>query len=259
MITHAGLCRLSELAYVRWEDDSRFREELMVALHNELDLRLWSVFNGASTDAFICYDPTTFDVVFVVRGTEVDGWADIRRDLDVRYFDGKHRGFVRAYEEVERWLETELKAVAVELGAYPPEQGKMQLVVHCTGHSLGGAVAVLAADDLFHLRESLRGDSPISWFYPVSPVTFGAPRTHKRSKALSPLTHVRYVNGPDIVPRLPLILMGFEHRDPDDLRYLGRWPNWFGRVGRFVFALPGTRALFHRISKYRKKVPETKT
>lgn len=85
--------------------------------------------------------------------------------------------------------------------------GQDRLVV--TGHSLGGALAQLAA---FYLGRDLFSDSDkLAAVY-----TFGSPRVFGSDQAkhlenVSPYPHFRIVNGADLVPRVPPLMFNFRH------------------------------------------------
>jgi triacylglycerol lipase len=73
-----------------------------------------------------------------------------------------------------------------------------------TGHSLGGALAMLAANELFSRAE--RGAAPIAGVY-----TFGQPRVGNAGfrdayDTLLKGRTFRIVHGDDVVPRIPCLL-----------------------------------------------------
>ncbi|KAF0176454.1 MAG: lipase class 3 [Limisphaerales bacterium] len=77
-----------------------------------------------------------------------------------------------------------------------------------TGHSLGGALALLAARDMVEARPGLASRTSV--------ITFGAPRVGNRawSRAYDRLLRdrtFRLVNEEDPVPRVPFALRGFQH------------------------------------------------
>lgn len=148
------------------------------------------------------------------RGTEPTQVRDIKTDLDRKLIpipnelrapdqgddaSQVHQGFARALEEV--WP---------ELIRYLDDSQALPLVI--SGHSLGGALATLAALALSE-RVVLRQGKPIEI---VSVVTFGQPRVgdgrfaSHYDRRLGPI-HWRVVNNRDIVPRLPPREMGFRH------------------------------------------------
>lgn len=141
--------------------------------------------------------------VLAFRGTEamtpgdaMPKLRDVVRDwlTDARYtrvsFEGAgtvHGGFAAS-------LETVWPAIEAVLGASPQWW--------CTGHSLGGALAALAA-----VRVKRRGHRL------AGAVTFGQPRTGDAAfvRFVQELPLTRVVNACDIVPRLPPMALGFEH------------------------------------------------
>lgn len=124
--------------------------------------------------------------VVVFRGTcDLAGWIE---DLDIRSmpypFGRVHAGFRRCWDVVRS------RVVAAVAGT--------PCIV--TGHSLGGAMATLAAAELPSCTEL---------------VTFGCPRVGDASFALSwpasSLKTTRYVYGLDPVPLCPGLLAGYQH------------------------------------------------
>ena len=143
-----------------------------------------------------------------------------------------HRGFVEAYRslrpqlhlvleaELEKELEVDLEKESVVLAATEGggegvdeggegggEGGGLGLVL--TGHSMGGAMAMLAALDFAHTQPRLR---------PVSTYTFAAPRVgDSRFARLFSATFPRAKHhwalqvASDAVPHLPFRAWGFEH------------------------------------------------
>lgn len=143
----------------------------------------------ASTDKF---------VVVTFRGTETDKVEDIITDLDTgmtKGYKGKiHKGFKQAYNKVKAPIELKL--------ADHKAQSK---ALWLAGHSLGGALATLAAYDL---KE--KG-------YKVSGVyTIGQPRVGNKSftRAFDSLLKnrcFRFAHKDDKVPQIPLKELGYDH------------------------------------------------
>lgn len=143
------------------------------------------------------------DVVVVWRGTE--GWRDWVQDLET--FDketypyanaGKvHQGFLDLYKSdpCREPLMAALEGLVKD---------KDFDVMHVTGHSLGGSLAVLNALDI----ATNLGVQPIMW-------TFGGPRvgnTHfKKAFDKAVESCVRVVNKPDKVPKVPPWEFGYHH------------------------------------------------
>lgn len=112
-----------------------------------------------------------------------------------------HRGFYRGY-----------LAIRDELLAQIPPSDEPVLIV---GHSLGGAIGVLAAVDLnFNLGKQ------------IHLVTLGSPRVGNAAfidacqRRIA--SHTRLVHGWDPVPRHPWPIWGYRHHT--NSRHIGRWP-----------------------------------
>ncbi|MEQ8605210.1 MAG: lipase family protein [Marivibrio sp.] len=135
------------------------------------------------TQAFVVTLPDRF-VALVFRGTEKN-FTDIRVDLDARFLKtpaGKaHRGFMEAFESVEPAIRDILRETRPDLPLY------------VAGHSLGGALASVAA-------AALDDEFTIGACY-----SFGSPRVGDAewSSAIKAPVY-RVVNGADGVPLVPL-------------------------------------------------------
>ena len=216
----AYLCEASALAYLGEEAGKQaFREQL------GLEARLFSVDN---TQAWLATDDD--HVVVAFRGTEspttIDGLKDILltdamnllvvpegrlgHDLAAAGVGARfHKGFVDALAEIWPPLSTAIEA-EVKADDRP---------LWLTGHSLGGALALLAA---WLLKRK---------FIAVEEVcTFGAPMIGNRAacdafnREFAGKIH-RWVNGRDPVPKLPsMSLVANEFTHPDRERLLGPHP-----------------------------------
>ena len=200
-------------------------------------------------------------IVVAFRGTERD-YRDILTDMDfwpdpVGDMGGTvHGGFLAAYKGVAPVI----KAILRDLPRKP---------IYLTGHSLGGALAVLAAADLA---------GPLN--VPgrrIEVYTYGAPRVGDRAflRGMRDFTHAdvyRHTNTADIVPWVPPFALRYRHGGAhihltDDGRVL-KAPGLWRHLRSMVMALiPGLlRArhwtcmlplrLFtdHRIDAYRRKL-----
>jgi len=145
-----------------------------------------------STDCYVAWQQNSVVVAF--RGTEPDQWQDILSDANIPLVPWPvghvHWGFKNALDEV--W--PELKSVLGRLAV-----GR---TVWFCGHSLGAAIATLAADR-----------------YPAARgvCTFGSPRVGDQAfaahfKAKLPNRTLRYVNDHDVVTHVPPPL-GYRHVD----------------------------------------------
>lgn len=133
-------------------------------------------------------------VVIVFRGT--DNFSDLQTDLNVfRFGSSVHPGFRGALEIVWKEVVRNLKDIQQLYGKLP---------LHLTGHSLGGALALLAAK---RFKDENLATA-------VSVVNIGCPRVGNRKLgkeiAESAAIH-RIVHASDVVPRLPLLLLGYRH------------------------------------------------
>lgn len=149
---------------------------------------------GTDTQAFLLHDTADPDhpvAVLSFRGTEPTRVLDILSDLDCRktkYADGKiHNGFFEAYSSVQDQVTELIQALPGDCPLY------------VTGHSLGGALATIAAYDI---------DANIRRVQSV--MTFGSPRVFDRrlantfARALSG-RYYRLFNRSDFVARVPSI------------------------------------------------------
>jgi len=145
------------------------------------------------------------DGVFTVaiRGTELADWRDLVDDVDLRptriYWAESacgHAGFVRHFYK----LQSSLLSSILKLSSASIDK------VLFTGHSLGGAIAHLAA---FFFSDVLRA---IGYNDAVEVRTFGAPKTGDEGFRLwcaqryESVNVVSYVNSGDAVPKVPLEL-----------------------------------------------------
>jgi hypothetical protein len=181
LATEAGLCaEMARLAYVKAEATARaFLARAQFSLVKFVDISSSQAFVAARGD----------DVVVAFRGTESDDPTDLGFDVDFLLdpwpTGGRvHRGFVTALDRVWSTLEPTI-----------PARGRVMM----TGHSLGAAIATLAAT-----RRQ-----------PAQLFTFGSPRVGDRefatSAAVVRVPHARYVDCADLVARVPPEALGYVH------------------------------------------------
>ena len=136
------------------------------------------------------------DRVLTCRGTEPNEWNDIKADAnaltDLAETVGRvHRGFKREVDDI--WPHIE---------AFLVDDDTRQLWF--TGHSLGGAMAQLAAG---------RCDLAAIPATPAAAFTYGSPRVgNRRYVASHKVDHVRWVNNNDIVTKVPPTWFRYRHR-----------------------------------------------
>ena len=140
--------------------------------------------------------------MLVFRGTQPDIKADIWTDVALTLHktrDGEvHTGFRDAYREVQ----TQIHESLIKIGKIP---------LYITGHSLGGALATVAAQDLEHKY----GDQIAACY------TFGSPRVGDgKYEDRIKVPFYRIVNATDAVTLFPWFLGDYVH--VGDPRYLSR-------------------------------------
>lgn len=170
-------------------------------------------------------------IAVVFRGTdEGDDWLD---NLDVRrverLFGTFHKGFYDSVEDLWGRLDNTVKG-------FLRDEAKP---VWFSGHSLGGAMATIAA------AKYIEEDRPFSGLY-----TFGQPRCMGRKtshffRAEAGSRHYRFQNNNDIVTRVPTRLSGFSHvgrciyisEERELIDEPGRWYKFVDRVEGAVGAV----------------------
>jgi hypothetical protein len=178
--------RLARLAYER--DPGRLSAGLALLGYPALRA-LGDAATG--TDAYLAWNGES--VVFAARGTT--DLADVRTDLKFRRRDlaaaGKgcvHRGFLAAW-----------RSIADDVLPLLEEKFREGLRGEAVGHSLGGALAVVAAAESGQVE---------------TVTTFGCPRVGDAAfarRCRAAFAHRRVVRGADAVPLLPLLALGFRH------------------------------------------------
>ena len=157
-------------------------------LERSLDQIGWQLVEAISVNATQAYVARSDEfAVLAFRGTEANRMKDVKADVNARQTicptGGRlHSGFKKQYDDVAFRVEAVLDDEEV--------RGKPLFI---TGHSLGGAVATIAA-------RRLSADRRIAACY-----TFGSPRVGTEewvSRVKTPI--YRIVNSADPVPMLPL-------------------------------------------------------
>lgn len=144
--------------------------------------------------AFVLYNAT--DIVVVCRGTEITDIKDITTDAKVILVESQtgtgkaHLGFETAAKAV--WPH-----VLMLINNYHTTQR-----IWFTGHSLGAAMSLIMSA----VYNTMLPDMKTVLF------TYGCPRVGDRANtALGEVTHHRYVDSSDIVPRSPISWFRYQH------------------------------------------------
>jgi len=179
--------------------DKHFDSELM----SKIDLSNASRFTGVSGGAFLIKSRTGFgviakgsgqfknEVILIIRGTQASHIPDLLTDIDVglQISDtGKtiHAGFNKCYQ-----------SFATDIRSYIRMSNPSH--VHCIGHSLGGALATIAADWISTNKIA-----------PTTLYTFGSPRVggkqfaERFTRQMNDNRIFRVQHKTDIVPTIPL-------------------------------------------------------
>lgn len=161
----------------------------------------------ADSTGFVAVDDTNKLVVLAFRGSEsLSNWrvnmdlfrelTDLCEDCDV------HTGFWHA------WTEIRDRAKVRVLNALETHPDYRFVI---TGHSLGGAIAVLAAGDFRKLNHSLAATPEL--------YTFGSPRVGGKQTAafLTEQSRLsfRITSVSDPIPRQPGHILGYAHTSPE--------------------------------------------
>jgi len=184
---------LADCAFNAYDDDKKKTEEHLKTTHGMSWVQFFRI---EDTEALITYNDST--LIFVFRGTS--SVQDALTDIKIKFIDGPgnkgriHAGFKTGLDKV--WNE-----VWSTIG-----RKRSKRTIWLSGHSLGGALALTAA-----ARLKFEKNLVVNGLY-----TFGQPRvgdpvfTEACDKAFG-LRYFRFVHNNDIVPRVPLRAMGFEH------------------------------------------------
>jgi len=144
------------------------------------------------------------EFVLCFRGTEPGEFSDIKADLNALPDKAQEGGWVHNGFQVEiDKLWDELQFVL--------KYADDKTFLIC-GHSLGGAMATIAASRLNELVDAL--------------YTYGSPRvgTRKFCKSLNNIPHYRHVNNNDLVTSVPPAFLGYRHTCKP------RYINYFGQI-----------------------------
>jgi triacylglycerol lipase len=198
------LCDVSNQAYYpeedcrEWAQLNGFKEKFLFFDTHDLD-------PSSHTQGFVAQNPDTILIAF--RGTEASQLSDLLADLQAALkvqwetLGMVHPGFLTAFKAVQDKTFGDT-VVFPDLIKDAVKSGKRKIWI--TGHSLGGALAVLCAAQL-----SILGKIPIHAVY-----TYGQPRVGDEQFAENMNDNLgdqifRVVNNRDIIPRLAMYTLGY--------------------------------------------------
>ena len=155
--------------------------------------------NVGETQGFVCKRAAAEQPPYLVlafRGTEkkISDWLTDARCVPTTFDGAKvHTGFLEAFTKVKDSSGRTVEQVVTEILSKPEaKEGDQPLPLFITGHSLGGALAILAT------KLVVRSDTSAACY------TFGAPRvaSYEFFELLKTPVY-RVVNSSDVVPRVP--------------------------------------------------------
>ena len=198
---------LADAAWIAYSHDKRF---VCQTFSDRAGLSSCETIADRGTDAYLAHNGRFAIVTF--RGTQPDDWNDlfnISCFVPIRWDVGfVHKGFAAALDAVWRPLEDALNTLPVDCRVW------------FTGHSLGGALASLAA-----VRTGGRAAGVYTFGSPrVGDAVFAAHLGHRFEEA-----SIRYVNDHDVVTHVPPEPFAFPGRYTHVDRL--RWINKDGQVG----------------------------
>ena len=176
------MAEMSNLAYIKFESNDGELSRLRNILE-EANFLLVSIFNVGETQAFLAKRDKDKMVVLAFRGTEKEDVRDIISDIDIRFYKDKdgvkiHNGFFKAFQKIENSI-------------YENIERLKEFSLYITGHSLGGALALIAT-------RVFNSDNLAACY------TFGSPKVGNEEfddDIKAPI--YRVVNAFDIVPFSP--------------------------------------------------------
>jgi len=172
---------------------------------NTTNVKVQFLFFNYTSNIFGFAGFTDSEIVFSFRGTELRSIRNWIEDFDAMHIipypqlpDAEvHSGFYYSYESIVSQVHLAVKALT---------QSNPSLPISVVGHSLGGALSVLAAVDFGMLKVTTQ---------PIRVWNFGSPRVGNQAfeEYYSSLVNLswRTVNQEDIVPHVPLQIMNYHH------------------------------------------------
>ena len=261
----ALLAKLSFFAYVRFEIPGNL--EILQRVLTDGRMELKKVYNARNTEAYLAEHQNFVVVAF--RGT--NSKRDRETDFDFRTQKvsipghplpvNVHRGFYAAYKAIEAELRNDLQTLT------PADKP-----VYFTGHSLGGALAIIATAAIGIAEDPAKKEELTKLADRVAAVySFGAPRVGDANfDNIVKAPHYRVVNRFDLITLTPPNwLLGYRHTgDVRLLRAPGMGPlrrpsgsvtTALNLISSFFLSITGQMGMLerhHAITRYAAKLEE---
>jgi len=193
------MARLSQIAYLGKKQATSLKKDFGFTGHKFFETE------GAQAHAF--WNKSEYVLAF--RGTEPSELSDVLADLNILPRSAMTHGLVHS------GFRDQLDNIWDDITKHHNTHTDKTLYI--TGHSLGAAMATIAT-------------SRFEEFITVAQLTtFGSPRVGTRKFVKNITTpHLRFVNNNDVVPKIPLFLMGYKHHGI--LQYL----NFYGNLRKLT-------------------------
>lgn len=192
------MARISKEVYLKSSEENQLPDEAQILANLKADdEKFISVLGADKNSAQAALIEHEAYLCMAFRGTnELADWLDNINAFSTKELFGEfHRGFWNSVEDV--WKPIYQRCLDLQKQRKRP--------IFLAGHSLGGAMATIAAAKLIH------EDKPFTSVY-----TFGQPRALTRQTAQifnmeCKSRFFRFHNNNDIVTRVPARLMGYSH------------------------------------------------
>ncbi|WP_019499773.1 lipase family protein [Pseudanabaena sp. PCC 6802] len=229
------MARIAGQIYTRESDNNPAPDEVKILKNlKEEDENFIEIFGVSKNSAQAALIEHENYLCFAFRGTdEITDWLDNLNMFPERAIFGEfHRGFWNSVSDV--WQELFEK--------YKTLKDRKKRPLFLTGHSLGGAMATIAAARLIHM------DLPF-----ISTYTFGQPRamtleTSRIFNVEAKYRFFRFQNNNDIVTRLPSRIMSYSH--VGSFLYISEEKKLYNDPGlwfRFLDSVDGTFTSFREM------------
>ena len=187
-----------------------------------------------TSEAWVFYTKDN-SIVIACRGTEPTEMKDVLADLDL--YPQKHERAGRVHRGFYSYANNIYPQILVEI----KKNRKKEQDVYVCGHSLGGAMAVIIAEQL------VADGIPVKELRTFGQPRVGTPAYCKHLDTCGIGEYKRYVNNNDIVPKVPPNFLMFRHAG--ELMYI----NYYGQIRKCTVwqrTKDQFRGLFKAMSKF---------